>query len=823
MNKFVSCLQLTNLFAMRNKLCLLPILLLLPFFAFAQTQKNTEESFLEYFKLPRESIFLHTNKTTYLTGEDIWFKAYTYDRKNNLSSKKTTNIYVGLYDEKGVEITKKLYLAQNGIAEGSMPIGTKFTSGEYFLKVSTNWMKNFKEDDSFLQKVNIINPEVKKTVAKKVNETEYDFQLLPEGGHLLQNVKNTIGVKAISDTGFGTKASGTIHDSKGVEITSFQTNFLGIGRFYIKPQEGETYTAKVTLENGKEFKQNLPPSEKTGVSIQLNNMRPNKTFISLVTNEVSLDLFKNDTLKLHIHNGGDIKTIPVIFKDISVTIALQKKDLFPGVNIVTLFNKNNIPILERMFFNEHAIKDTKFEVSNLEIEKDSVQFSLKNLIPTSDQDTIFASVSILPTGTKSYNPSHNIISALFLKSSLKGSVEKLTYYFTKLNRKKMFELDALLITQGWSRYSWDDIFNSPPKPNFDFENGFTLNGFFNTPLNKANSLFLYPTLENKSSFVKYDQEGKFHLQNFYPFVGEKIKFSYMDSKGSMKRPAMTLNFIKHADNSSINLANIQYDENASFYSNKNDLLESFQITSEYEKLDEIKLKAKVKPKEKDPILINAKVTIIGKDEVESFPRITDFIQHSGYDVFIDPITHKVSINSRRRSRAYIDVAGTLAGTATDFTAQDNNLPLPVLFIDGVRTPDFSVLLNIQTESIEKIVVDRAGLGMGMSAGFGGVIKIFTRKNVFIPKNNKKSPNAMTYIADYGFEPVKKFYVPKYTIKSSEAYKNYGAIHWEPNLIFIQNSSYQVKMKEPQIKEFNLYIEGISSDGTVFSQLIKVNN
>ena len=92
------------------------------FFAFGQEAQKTEDAYLEYFKLPRETLYLHTNKTTYLSQEDIWFKTYAFDRKNELTSKTSTNIYLGLYDSDGVQIDKKLYLGQNGAATGNYTI-----------------------------------------------------------------------------------------------------------------------------------------------------------------------------------------------------------------------------------------------------------------------------------------------------------------------------------------------------------------------------------------------------------------------------------------------------------------------------------------------------------------------------------------------------------------------------------------------------------------------------------------------------------------------------------------------------------------------------
>ena len=124
-------------------------------------EKRAVDAYVDYFSLPRESLYLHTNKTTYIIGEseEIWFTVYAYDRKSHLSSKVTSNIHLGLYDAMGSQLGKKLFLAKNGIASGNIALDSTFTTGDYYLKIHTQWMKNFKEDDSFIQKIRMINPQ----------------------------------------------------------------------------------------------------------------------------------------------------------------------------------------------------------------------------------------------------------------------------------------------------------------------------------------------------------------------------------------------------------------------------------------------------------------------------------------------------------------------------------------------------------------------------------------------------------------------------------------------------------------------------------------
>lgn len=777
----------------------------------AQEAPKVEESYLEYFKLPRETLFLHTNKTTYLAEEEIWFKAYAYDRKNGLTSKKTSNIYLGLYDEKGNQLDKRLYLGQQGAAIGNFTLDSLIPSGEYYLKVSTNWMKNFKEDDSFIQKIQIINPKVKEKYEKEISKKEFDFQFLPEGGHILRDVKNNIGIKVIDDQGKGTKSSGIIVDSNNNEVARFSTNLLGIGKFSFTPEKSEVYKAKITLDNSAESEIDLPQIEDLGVVISVNNLREDKTIISLLINDESLTLFNKKNFKLLLHKDGNVKSIPVLLDQKIKTIVLAKKDLYAGVNTVTLFDDQNKPILERMFFNHiGAVKDYKLYLTKTGANVDSISYQFRAKKDLGDE-ILNASISILPGGTNSYDPDHNIVSAIHLKPYLNGHVENPQYYFKDFNRKKQFELDALLITQGWSRYTWDRIFNLPPKPSFDFENGITINGFLNkTKEKKISSLFLYPTSLNNSTFIPVDAEGKFNIKNFYPTIGEEIRFSYLDNKGKMKRPNMSLSYIQLLGRDNLDISD--YQSFSSFYQNKSDILDQFIIDDSYEQLDEIRLKTdykkRLREEMRDPMLVNGKVTKVTPELAQKYRLVLDLIQNSGYDVFYgDGLSSRlgsVQITSRTRGSAGV----------------------PTVFLDNLLVTELDFLTTLNMDQVDRVIIDRTGVGLGISAsngGFGGAIKIFTRRGILGVGNSPGNvKNMFVSKSSAGFEPIKEFYTPKYASFTTSSFKNYGVIYWEPNMTIGGNLSDEMKIIDTELDEINLYIEGVSSNGSVFSQLLKLN-
>lgn len=75
------------------------------------------------------------------------------------------------------------------------------------------------------------------------------------------------------------------------------------------------------------------------------------------------------------------------------------------------------------------------------------------------------------------NSEVTILSSLLLTSDLKGYVEKPNYYFNKTDDKKLGELDRLMLTQGYRRFSYKEILAGRyPKIFLLPEQGITISG-----------------------------------------------------------------------------------------------------------------------------------------------------------------------------------------------------------------------------------------------------------------------------------------------------------------------------------------------------------
>ncbi len=773
---------------MKKNYLLLFLALTTIFNVFSQQEKNIEDEYAAYFTLPREALYVHLNKTSYFSGEEIWFKGYTYDQKNQLTSKATTNINVGIYDEAGNQVKKALFQAENGVTQGNFLIDSTFVAGTYYIKAGTNWMKNFKENDAYIQKIEIFTEQIAKKDIVFTDE-QFDFQFLPEGGHIVANTLSNVGFKVINNQGKGVAVSGIVYDENKKQVASFEGNPLGMGKFLFQPKPNHQYTAEIKLENGTILTEILPKAKETGISMIVNNPFPDKIIINFSTNKETLAYNPSKQYKVLIHQNGNLKTLGLKFQDSTEkVISVPKKDLFKGVNTITVFDNDENPVLERLFFNDYFVRKANINVSKLNTIKDSILLSINELAL---QENATISVSVLPEMTKSYNPTHNILSNFYLKPHIKGFVENPQYYFQDMDRKKKYELDVLLLTQGWSRYEWKTIFEEKPNGLNRFENGITVRGKVNKPTTGIDRLFIHSTKNQSAQFIELDKDQNFTIDNFFLEEGEEIRFSYTDKKGVFKKPSMYLRFIVTNKEDQISEVVLNDTKIANTTTANFSLPEGF-ISANAETLEEVVIEGEKKQKYRDPILKNGVVTDITIEDYNRFYNITDFIAFNG-NYLVSEGVGNVSIQTRRSPRA-----------------------TPTIFFNDVQLFNFSILSNFSTANVERIIIDRNGLGYGMNAGFGGVIKIYTRTTSLF----KRGAGETMYLgskAPLAFATAKKYYAPKYASFQNDIFQEYGAISWISELKLEKAQANNFKILDTKTDRITLFIEGISENGDLISE------
>ena len=112
-------------------------------------QGNTFES---------EAIFLHTNETTFVTGETLLYKIYCLNANSKELSKISKIAYIEIKDHNGTTVSRNKITLNNGIGTNEIFINTTFNTGNYKLIAYTNWMLNNSKSKYFETDIAIINP-----------------------------------------------------------------------------------------------------------------------------------------------------------------------------------------------------------------------------------------------------------------------------------------------------------------------------------------------------------------------------------------------------------------------------------------------------------------------------------------------------------------------------------------------------------------------------------------------------------------------------------------------------------------------------------------
>jgi hypothetical protein len=324
-----------------------------------------------------------------------------------------------------------------------------------------------------------------------VNRPEnIDLQFMPEGGQLVAGLKTKVGFKAIGEDGRGLDVKGSISDSEGEIVGTFQSLHNGMGSFDMTPQTGENYTAKITLPGGSEKLYPLPKVKASGITLRVDNLQVPDSMVITIK---ATDDIKNagGSYMLIAQNGGRVCYAAHVSLDGSNMVrGLIGDDRFiTGIVRFTLFTDDKQPLAERIIFVDHH-DGLNIRVNTAQQgyrPKDSI--ALKIHVTNKDSLPVQGSFSIAVTDDSQVKADSangpGIKSGMLLTSYLQGPVEGPGYYFADTTADALAAMDNLLLTQGWVGYDWNDVFNTKYQPQFKTEQEIAVTGQISRVGNKA--------------------------------------------------------------------------------------------------------------------------------------------------------------------------------------------------------------------------------------------------------------------------------------------------------------------------------------------------
>ena len=764
-------------------------------------QQRIVSPYENYFKQERERIYLHLNRSEYLAGDNIWFKAYAYEAKAKLPMVSTNKVYAELFDQNGKLLERKILFVSNGVTNNYFKLSDKLKTGIYTIRAYTNWMRNF--NDIYSQEFKVVSfesPAAVKTSNASIVE-EADLQVFPEGGRFVRGVNNHFGVKLTLPNGKGTRAEGYVIGAGNDTLQQFTTNQFGIGDFIINAAQKIKYRVAVKYDGGKIKETTIAEPAENGVGLMVNTLSPTRVIVSINTNAKTVEMLQGNNILILVHNNGLVIKSSYIKVSEKGFVSIDKSLLDAGVNYITIFGPGFQPLAERLIFNNLTTVRGNVDVSHTLL-NDSLQVNLLTSGLAGTPANASLSISILPENTTGNSFNNSLLTEMLL-NAVKGEVENPSYYIENNDLQHQKDVDNLLLTQGWRGYKWPEILSGKlPDLKYPFENGFTINtlskNLFKGKAEKNSKLSLFSPQNSLILSSDVDDEGKANFEELYLRDSTHVVISSSNLKGSGSNRNL--------------IASI-----------KQPMLDS-TIASPRGNIDavnETKLSRPLLPK---PIELN-EVVITSQKVVNPF---ANSIYSTAADPFFvitkDNYNQYPSIESLLQRKFFLRVTrGQFGELSIDMGRGQRSLlgsNSPALILDGSVMQDLSLLSMIQIDDIEAIAVNKNGTGL--SNGGNGSINIITRKSP-LDLGDDGYKNTRTILVK-GFENPVSFYTPRYILSpESETYQRFASIYWNADIETDASGSARIQVAIPrELSQFMMRIEGIAPDGAVYYMNKKID-
>jgi hypothetical protein len=768
---------------------------------------------------PAEKVYLHIDRTTYNSGDDIWFKAYLINASTSLPAAGITNLHVELIDTDSKIIQSRIVKIDGGIGNGDFHLTDSVFSGRYRIRAYTNQMRNFKDPLFFYKEILIINPfDGGKDLVKEIRyvENKPEISFFPEGGSLVDNVQTIIAFKAVNADGKGCDISGDLYSSSGEIITSFKSTHLGMGYFTFTPKTGLNYYATGKSNEGSLSKAGLPKSFPTGLTISVFITLDRKLLLTVNTNEKTLPSVINSELNLGFSSRNLLTLTAKIKINSLINNFIIPLDEFPeGIIRVTLEGIEGLPLCERLVYlpqnNDVYLNVATNKKEYRPREKVSTTISLSgDSSITNGSSLSLSAAEIQFTDSSLYSTS--IASWFLLESDVRGFVEEPSYYFDPANKNRLPDLDLLLMTQGWRDFQWKYDSIIP----FQRESGFTISGkvkaaFGNKPLDGAKlniGIFGNSTNQFLSSFT--DSTGIFKVREV-DITGRNNLF--ISATGKNDRAAGKI-FMDSVLFQPAEVTDLEQPYHTKLI--KTETYSLFRQEASY------KLETRKKYKLSDTIIVGEVTITAKKTDPPEMIKVQESRRVYGTpdkELIVTPATEN-----------YVgDVLSFMAGRIPGVRVEKNNSPLhpydikvfvrgssgpALILLDGFRIDSTSItsVLTLQVNMIDRIDVLNASPLYGMS-GANGVINIITR--VGLRRNPEVlGPNSASVIIN-GFNAPRIFYSPKHESDSKSSFlpDTRTTIFWEPDITVAKNGKSTLEFfNADKPTKIRITVEGITPEG-----------
>jgi hypothetical protein len=762
--------------------------------------------------IPIEKIYIHCDRDEYIAGQTVWFKTYLYSEF--LPNDKVSVVFVELINTSSAIISRQTLPVALAVSRGQFELPDTLSAGKYIIRAYTATMLN--QDPDFVYKKSItISGKEKKNATPVASGKKIRMEFFPEGGNFVSGMANTIAFKATNEEGWPVEVEGVLKNSKEETIAEFTSYHDGMGMLDLTPADKETYY--VSLKNdpsGQKYL--LPETVSKGIVFRLLN----------INDGIQFEIFqpKNDPVFQAAYMIGQIQHNVVFKQPLKQAVAtlsgvIKTSNLTSGILHITVFNKDGLPLAERLSF-----IDNKEYILPAQLITDTINLSArgKNHFTLAFTDTVVGSFSVSvtdPAFAATGMRENNIVSSLLLSADLKGYIHNPGWYFSSANDSMKYALDMVMMTNGWRRFKWNQLISDPlpaaryKDPKFiNLSGRVTLEGTKKPFANMDMLLFILGEDSSRNmQIIKTDANGYFDADSVLFFGKSRVLFS--DIKGKKSR---FVDITPGADSLNRSYRLPLYSGNDLFFLQRSTGEDhSKKLASEYEAyikgngvvLSEVVIKSKKKTPLEELEEKYATGAFSGETR-KTFDLLNNKEEIGAQNIFE---FLEARVQGLRIGRNEDDAEIKIFYRQSTTMNASGNQPMDI-FLDEVLTDATSVAF-IPVNQIAMVKVYSTFVG-STGNGAGGALAIYMKKGA---DYFSSLPSAGEIIPYSGFSIIKEFYSPDYSIPAVQNKATPDeriTLAWNPD-IYVRGINTKIPItfyNNDRTKSFKVVVEGMTRDG-----------
>ncbi|MEX1239122.1 MAG: hypothetical protein WEB30_05375 [Cyclobacteriaceae bacterium] len=770
------------------------LILFISFTLSAPGQDNPLDTLVKKFgqhreKTLHEKVYGHLDRKFYLTGETLWLKIYAVDGSFHKSIDVSKVAYAEILDRANFPVLQAKIELKDGMGNGSFFLPASLTSGNYKLRLYTNWMKNFNHEFYFDEIFTIVNPFVIPETTQTSAPKGCSVDFFPEGGNLVAGIQSKVAFKVIDESGKGIDCSGFILDNQGDTITSFTPKKFGLGHFSFTPAGGEQYKAILADPQGAEVSHSFPTVHTSGYVMQLRDSADHLRI------DVMSKGLEGQFVLLFAHARQIIaRAERQSLRNNSASFLLKKADMPEGISHLTVFNEQLKPLCERLYF-RYPDKGLNIEMtSNAKVYnfRKKVSLSLNTTSHAARPARASVSLSVYKIDSLSDETTTSIFPYLWLTSDLTGTVETPEYYFNSKETDLAAAMDNLMLTHGWRRFDWQHVLSGNGRfVHLPEINGHIINGVVTRSGQKQGSVFTYLGSSGRiirayGSWSNAQGEVRFEIKDFYGsrriIIQTKadsaeayevnVRNPFSTVMDGQKMPELKLNE-KHSEELLSRSIAMQV-QDVYYYEQTRNLFSKPKVDSSafYGRADNTYL----------------------LDDYTRFPVMEEVMREYVPGVFV---------RKRRDGFHFLVIDQVNDGILPDD---------PMVLVDGIPVFDVDDIMKMDPLRVQKLEVVKRQYYLGQAV-FSGIVSYSTYNGDL--GDLKLNPQSVSLDYD-GLQLQREFYSPRYDIKvdNDRLPDQRYLLHWQPDIFTDEEGKQKVEFYTSDVPgNYRVVAEGLSKDGS----------